>query len=121
MTPDEVNALIDSKIAAANAFATNRYGDTPTDALQVVNRKYVDSKTNFFIDVGIISSGVASKTIPHGLGIVPTMYGISPTTDWYYSGNGKTYSIGITVDATNLYLNKTPDSTITTGYIVFAK
>lgn len=35
--------MIDTSIAKATAFATKKYGDTPTDALQLVPKKYVTS------------------------------------------------------------------------------
>lgn len=43
MTPDEITALIDSKIQEALAFSANKLGDTPTDALQLTPKKYVDA------------------------------------------------------------------------------
>lgn len=40
-----------------------RIGDTPTDALQLVNKKYVDGKTGKF---GTVSSGAAGTPFPTG-------------------------------------------------------
>lgn len=43
MTPEAINKLIDDKIKKAMLFSTTKYGDTPTDALQLVPKKYVSS------------------------------------------------------------------------------
>lgn len=43
MEDNEIIKLIDHKIAKAMSFATAKYGDTPTDALQLVPKKYVTS------------------------------------------------------------------------------
>lgn len=47
MTPEgignEIRKEVKAAIAAATAFATKKYGDTPTDALQLVPKKYVTS------------------------------------------------------------------------------
>lgn len=40
MKEEEINNLIDTKLKSS--FAQKRVGDTPTDALQLVNRKYVN-------------------------------------------------------------------------------
>lgn len=53
MEDAQINKLIDDKIAKAMAFATKKYGDTPTDALQLTPKKYV-------------SSVVAAATTPPG-------------------------------------------------------
>lgn len=41
----EIIKLIDEKIAKAMAFATKKYGDTPTDSLQLTPKKYVDANS----------------------------------------------------------------------------
>ena len=38
---DKLNKQIDERIRKATAFTVKQTGDTPTDALQFVNRKYV--------------------------------------------------------------------------------
>lgn len=48
MTPEQVAAtqqMIDEAIKKAMAFQTKKYGDTPTDDLQLVPKKYVDSNS----------------------------------------------------------------------------
>lgn len=121
MDKEEITKMVQEMINEATGFQSEKYGDTPTDANQLVPKKYVDQQTDFFSQAGSINSGVSTKVISHGLGGVPTVYGVSPTSDWYYSPTTTTYSVGITVDATNITLNKTPNNTITTSYIVWAK
>ena len=44
MTEEEIKKLIDDKIAEFTAFGKVKYGDTPTDDLQLVPKKYVDGQ-----------------------------------------------------------------------------
>lgn len=80
MDEKEVKKLIKQELKTS--FAQKRVGDTPTDALQLVNKKYVDSKssgypghantagTSTFLPTGwSISGGVTGQsTITHNLG-----------------------------------------------------
>lgn len=43
MEPQQVQKMIDESIQKALSFAAKKYGDTPTDALQLVPKKYVSS------------------------------------------------------------------------------
>lgn len=40
----EIQKAIDSAVADVEAFSTKKVGDTPTDAVQLVNKKYADTK-----------------------------------------------------------------------------
>lgn len=45
MNEEDIKKLIDTKIAAAMNFGVTKYGDTPTDALQLTPKKYVDANS----------------------------------------------------------------------------
>lgn len=57
MKPEDINRLIDEKIAKAMAFGTSKYGDIPTDALQLTPKKYVTS---------VVAAAVSSITSAAG-------------------------------------------------------
>lgn len=61
MTP-EIQAYIDKAVQDALAFSTPKYGDTPTDVLQLANKKYVDSHTF----AGAFSSTGTALNLPRG-------------------------------------------------------
>lgn len=58
MQEDDVKKLIDQKISEVTAFSQVKYGDTPTDELQLTPKKYVDGKV----------SSVTGAFIPKGIG-----------------------------------------------------
>lgn len=64
MNKDEIIILVDEKIKKAMAYSTVKYGDTPTDALQLVPKKYADSLSSGF--VGQVNSGGTTGTLPTG-------------------------------------------------------
>jgi hypothetical protein len=45
MDQEQIKQMIDERIAFAMRFQTKKYGDTPTDDLQLVPKKYVDTVT----------------------------------------------------------------------------
>lgn len=49
---EDVEKLIDEKITEAMSFSVSKYGDTPTDALQLTPKKYVDGRS------GVTSIGI---------------------------------------------------------------
>lgn len=63
MTPDEINHLIDIKIATN---FDKKIGDTPTDALQLVNKRYVDDKIGGTVYAGHLVAGGAGTFFPTG-------------------------------------------------------
>lgn len=76
MTPDDVQKLIDDSIAEAMKLATDKRCDTPTDALQVANKKYVDSQKGF---IGHVAASGAGTILPTGWtsGVASTTYTIT--------------------------------------------
>lgn len=61
MTPDQVQQMID--LSLKKSFTAKRVGDTPTDALQLTNKRYVDGRvTGGFI----IAGGTAGSPFPSG-------------------------------------------------------
>lgn len=42
MNPIDIKRIVEDELKKAMAFSTNKYGDTPTDALQLTPRKYVN-------------------------------------------------------------------------------
>lgn len=106
MTEADVIKLIKQQLKTS--FAQKRIGDTPTDALQLVNKQYVDSKgagflgqvsssgTGIVLPTGWSSSGAGgSYTVTHNLGI--TTYIVIATS----FGNLATWSIVSTQSANN--------------------
>ncbi len=65
MTPEEIQKQIDDSISKAMAFGVKKYGDTPTDALQLTPKGYVSDQISSIISV---ISSVASSSIPLGTG-----------------------------------------------------
>lgn len=63
MTP-EIKAYIDQAIKEALAFSTPKYGDTPTDVLQLANKKYVDGRVyvGAWVDTGATVDAVFMPT-----------------------------------------------------------
>lgn len=77
MNDNEILSLINQQIAKQSAFATDKYGDTPTDANQLVPKKYVDTRTPY---IGVVTSGgSAGAFFPPGwtVGVVGTLYTIT--------------------------------------------
>lgn len=66
MDEDTINKMIDEKIEKALAFATKKYGDTPTDALQLTPKQYVDGLTASKAYIGVATSTGASTPFPTG-------------------------------------------------------
>lgn len=81
MTP-EIKAYIDQAIKEALAFSTPKYGDTPTDVLQLANKKYVDGRvyvgawtdstsfiTPVFLPTGwsVVKNSTGNYTVTHNL------------------------------------------------------
>ena len=73
MTP-EIKEYIDKAISEAFAFSTTKYGDTPTDALQLVNKKYVDGRVyvGAWVDTG---AGINTVFLPTGWSVVKNSTG----------------------------------------------
>lgn len=86
MTPETIQKMIDASISDAMSFATKKYGDTPTDALQLVPKKYVDGR-------GISYAG-AFSTSAAILSPFPTGWSVNKT------GTGK-YTVTHNLGATN--------------------
>lgn len=65
MQPDDIKNLIDEQIEKAVSFATSKYGDTPTDVLQLTPKKYVDGIASV-INASIvgIQSSILSLNFP---------------------------------------------------------
>lgn len=64
MTPQEIEKMVDDKIKRAALFSTDKRGDTPTDDLQLVNKKYVDSHSSTTYGGILAANGVG--TLPTG-------------------------------------------------------
>lgn len=62
MQKEEIQKLIDDSLKETMLFSTTKYGDTPTDALQLANRKYVDSRTY----TGYINANGTAGFLPNG-------------------------------------------------------
>lgn len=60
----EIQNMIDSSIKKAMAFSTPKYGDTPTDALQLVPKKYADAITGGY--AGYVNSDGSAGNLPSG-------------------------------------------------------
>lgn len=65
MKQDEVQKLIDTSIRQAVIFSTVKYGDTPTDDLQLVPKKYVDGLFKPFY-AGYVNSNGTAGSLPTG-------------------------------------------------------
>lgn len=63
MQKEEVQKLIDDSLKETMLFSTAKYGDTPTDALQLANKKYVDSVVS---PCGAVASNGAAISLPSG-------------------------------------------------------
>lgn len=97
MTPEDITKLIDEKVADAVKLATDKRGDTPTDALQLTPKQYVDDQMlvakgymGHINAVGAVvlaptgwTSGVASTTytITHNLAKSDYVVVITPRAD----------------------------------------
>lgn len=62
MTEDEIIKIVQDQIK--KNFPSKKVGDTPTDALQLANKKYVDSKTAYSGYVN--AAGTAGTPFPSG-------------------------------------------------------
>lgn len=67
----EVKEMVETAIKEAMAFSTPKYGDTPTDAIQLVPKKYVDGEIAQIrvAKIGSLSStgdGSAGAVFPSG-------------------------------------------------------
>lgn len=60
MEQDAIQKMIDESIEKSMAFSQRKLGDTPTDALQLVNKKYVDGKSY----VGAVVNNSAGTLFP---------------------------------------------------------
>lgn len=90
-TPDMVQAMIDASIKSALSFAAKQFGDTPTDANQLVPKKYVDGKvfpgqvdtngSGLLLPANWTSSqlGTGQYRVTHNLGISATSYSVVVT------------------------------------------
>lgn len=58
----EIQKMIDLAIERAMLFSTRKLGDTPTDALQLANKKYVDDRVMF----GHVNADGTSTILPTG-------------------------------------------------------
>lgn len=126
MDEKDVKKLIRQELK--NSFAQKRIGDTPTDALQLVNKKYVDehsggllgqvssSGTGIVLPTGWSSSGGGgSYTVTHNLGT--TAYIVLATS----FGNLATWSIVSTQSANNFTVTTlVGNGTQTSGSFNFA-
>lgn len=96
MTQDEIQKMIDESIASELAFSKKKIGDTPTDALQLVNKKYIDGRiyagfvnvdgtpgTPFPVGWTSAVSGSPNIDVTHNLGT--TAYSVVTTA--FYSSN----------------------------------
>jgi hypothetical protein len=65
---DEIQKGIDESIRKALQFSARKYGDTPTDSLQLANKKYVDDSLSGLSVTysGHINSGGTTGTLPTG-------------------------------------------------------
>lgn len=57
--------MIDDSIKKAVSFSTAKYGDTPTDKLQLTPKKYVDSRSATYVGQ-VTSGGTAGSIFPSG-------------------------------------------------------
>ena len=63
---DEIQKGIDESIAKAMQFSTKKYGDTPTDALQLTPKKYVDGNKGTTVYRGFVNSDGTAGNLPAG-------------------------------------------------------
>lgn len=63
MTPEEIKKLVDDKIDEALVLASKKVGDTPTDANQLVPKKYVDARV---YGGTVLSAGQPGPKFPTG-------------------------------------------------------
>lgn len=83
----EIKTYVDNKIAEAVKFNTPKYGDTPTDALQLTPKKYVSSVAASLVSAinavasfsGVTSPGGANKQIQYNNG---GGFGGDPALTW---------------------------------------
>lgn len=65
MDEEQVKKMIDESVKKATAFSTVKYGDTPTDALQLVPKKYVDN-LSATIYSGFVNLNGTAGSLPTG-------------------------------------------------------
>src|ERR1035437_1011812 len=65
MDTNQIQKQIDDSIDKAMAFNKKKVGDTPTDAFQLVNKKYVDSKPSGAY-AGYVNSDGSAGHLPTG-------------------------------------------------------
>lgn len=61
-TKKNIQAMIDESLLYATKLSKNKYGDTPTDSLQLTPKGYVDAK----IFWGTVASDGTAGTLPSG-------------------------------------------------------
>lgn len=97
---DEQNIKKLIKQELKSVFYQKRIGDTPTDALQLVNKKYVDSKSSGY--VGSVTSSGTSTFLPSGWTVAHTSTGVYTITHNLGTTN---YAVNVTGTGSFSYAN----------------
>lgn len=111
MEEKDIKKLIRKELKSS--FSQKRVGDTPTDALQLVNKKYVDE--NGGAASGSVVSNAAGTNFPADWSVAHSLTGVYTFTHTLGTSH---FAVTITVNGTNLVTIPNVHGKSTTQFIV---
>lgn len=93
MDAEQIQKMIDDSITKATIFSKKKLGDTPTEALQLANKHYVDSHTGVKGYFGSVASDGTAVSLPVGWTSVKNGSG-----DYTVTHDLGTNNVGVTVN-----------------------
>lgn len=116
MDAQTIQKMIDTSITNAFQFGKAKYGDTPTDANQLVNKRYVDNQAIGYGGL-VNANGTAGALFPKGWSVSKIGNGTykithNLNTTNYVIMTNPTFPGNLIEDSTNVYAQNANDCTI---------